>query len=279
MITHLNKWLLAALALALFIAPAWGDAKALRERLREIRKAWPKASKCERIEFLAELRGESENSVDDFLIEVLEKDADFDTASEAARTLVFHKVAKDAKDLMRTFGRVKEPERRAACLRWLGRYGGEAPLVQLKDVAITDDGSAAAAAQALAETGSPDALKHLETVASISKSSEARKWATAGLLALGDKRGLDPLAKLANIEDASFAAHFTIGGELERDALREVLKFAAKKVNLGIGVRPSKGVRQGEFALRLGFGRRCTVAHPTGNQIQPQFAARIIARC
>jgi hypothetical protein len=238
MIIHLNKWLLAALVLALFIAPAFGDAKAQRERLREIKKAWPKAPKSERLEYLGELRGESENSVDDFLISVVESDADFDTASEAARTLVFHKVAKDAKDLVRVFNKVKEPQRRAACLRWLGRYGGEAPLTQLKDIAIGEDGSAPAAAQALADAGTVEALKHLETVASVSKSMEARKFACAGLLALADKRGIEPLGKLANIEDASFAAHFAIGGALETDALKEVLKFARKVVNLGIGVRP-----------------------------------------
>ncbi len=238
MITHLNRWLFVTLVLALFVAPAWGDAKALRERLREIKKAWPKASKCERLEFLTELRGESENSVDDYLLSIVETETDVDTAGEAARTLVFHKVAKDAKDLVRVFNKVKEPQRRAACLRWLGRYGGEAPLVQLKDIAITDDGSAPAAAQALADAGTADALKHLDTVASISKSMEARKYACAGLLALADKRGIEPLGKLANIEDASFAAHFAIGGMLEMDALKEVLKFAQKKVNLGIGVRP-----------------------------------------
>jgi hypothetical protein len=238
MISHLNKWLIALAALALLLAPIQGDSKAVRERLREIKKAWPKAPKSERLEFLSELRGEGENSVDDFLLSVLDSEADFDTASEAARVLVAHKQPKDSKDLLRSFAKAKEPLRRAACLRWLGRYGAEAPLTQLKEIAITDDGSAPAAAQALAEAGTTDALKHLDTVASISKNAEARKWGTAGLLALGDKRGLDPLGRLANIEDASFAAHFAIGGELERDALREVLKFAAKRVNLGVGVRP-----------------------------------------
>ncbi|MBP9892525.1 MAG: HEAT repeat domain-containing protein [Planctomycetes bacterium] len=238
MIVHLNKWLLGLVALALLCLPTAADSKAARERLREIKKAWPKAPKSERLEFLSELRVESENSVDDFLLSVLDSESDFDTAGEAARMLVAHKVAKDAKDLLRSYTKAKEPLRRAACLRWLGRYGAEAPLTQLKDIAITDDGSAPAAAQALAEAGTTEALKHLETVASISKNAEARKWGTAGLLALGDKRGLDPLGKLANIEDASFAAHFAIGGELERDALREVLTFAAKRVNLGVGVRP-----------------------------------------
>ncbi|MCC6150161.1 MAG: HEAT repeat domain-containing protein [Planctomycetes bacterium] len=238
MITHLNKWLIALAVLVALLVPAQGDSKATRERLREIKKAWPKAPKSERMEFLSELRGEGENSVDDFLLSVLDSEADFDTASEAARVLVAHKQPKDAKDLLRSYTRAKEPLRRAACLRWLGRYGADAPLTQLKDIAITDDGSAPAAAQALAEAGTTDALKHLDTVASISKNAEARKWGTAGLLALADKRGLDPLGKLANIEDASFAAHFAIGGALETDALREVLKFATKRVNLGVGVRP-----------------------------------------
>lgn len=238
MIIHLNKWLIGLVAMALLCIPANGDAKAMRDRLRDIKKAWPKAPKSERLEFLSELRGESENSVDDFLLAVLDAEADLDTASEAARALVAHKVSKDAKNLLRSYSKAKEPLRRAACLRWLGRYGAEAPVAQLKDVAITDDGSAPAAAQALAEAATPDALKHLETVASISKSAEARKWACAGLLTAGDKRGLEPLGKLASIEDAAFAAHFAVGGALETDALREVLKFAAKRVNLGVGVRP-----------------------------------------
>lgn len=238
MITHLNKWLIALIALSLVGMSVSGDAKALRERLRDIKKAWPKAPKSERLEFLAELRAESENSVDDFLLSVLDTEADPDTASEAARALVAHKVAKDAKNLLRSYSKAKEPLRRAACLRWLGRYGAEAPLAQLKEVAITDDGSAPAATQALAEAATPEALKHLETIASISKSAEARRLACAGLLTLGDKRGLDPLGKLASIEDAAFAAHFAVGGALETDALREVLKFATKRVSLGVGVRP-----------------------------------------
>ncbi len=239
--TLTTKWVrLFALLLCLLLGAqaAVADAKALKDRLKDIKKAWPKAPKSERLEWLTELGLESERTVDDFLLELVEKEADFDTAGEAAKALVAHKFAKDGKDLLKLYNRCKEPQRRAACVRWLGGYGVEAPLRELKDVALTDDGSAPAAALALIDAGGPEALKQLDTVSQISKSTDARRLAVGGLLKYGDRRGIDGLSKLAGIEDASFAAHYAVGGALETDALSEVLKFAKKRVNLGVGVRP-----------------------------------------
>ncbi len=226
----------------------WAESKPIKERLRDIKKAWTKAPRNERLEFLLELSFEAERTVDDFLLDTVEKDLDFDTASEAARCLVMHKNPKDSKDLTKLYNRCKEPQRRSACVRWLGKYGPDAPVGELKGVAISEDASAAAAAQALIDAASSEALKHLDTVAQISKNADARKIAVGGLLKAADKRGLDGISKLTNIEDASFAAHYAIGGELETDSLLEVLKFARKTVNLGIGVRPHLF---GSFLVRL----------------------------
>lgn len=216
-----------------------GDAaKAAKARVREIKKDWKKHSKAEKLPLIAELGRLPESSVADFLQDVIADEADDDTATLAARALARHAEPANVKDLLKLYGRATTPTRKAAIVRWLGQYGDKAPLSDLKKMSLTEDAVAEAAVMALADLNTPEGWSALDTVAQTGKYPPARRVASQRLLAAGDKRGVDAIAKLGNLEDAAFAAHAAIGTALETDAVKQVLGLARTAPALKPGERP-----------------------------------------
>lgn len=214
------------------------QAKAAKERLKEIKKDWKKADTATRMSRVRELARLPERTVGIFLIDVVDDDASDDVALVAAWALVYHNEPGDARELTKSFNKAKTPGRRAACVRWLGQYGAEAPLKELRKIALDGDGSAEAATHAIADIKSDDAWNAIEAVAQSGKLPEARRTAMARLLAAGDKRGVETMASSANLEDAAWAAHYAIGTPLETEALTQVLEFAKRPLKLAAGKRP-----------------------------------------
>ncbi|MCA8916015.1 MAG: hypothetical protein KDB90_11430 [Planctomycetes bacterium] len=215
------------------------EAKAAKDRLKDIKKEWKKASKADKLPLLRELARLPERTVANFLRDVVDDDGDDGVASIAAWALVHHGEADDARDLTKSFNKAKTPERRAACIRWLGLYGPDAPLKELRKFALDSDACAEAATQAVADIDSDEAWDAVEAIAQTAKLPAARKAAVARLIRAGDKRGVATLADCADIEDAAWAAHFAIGTDLETDALKQVLEFAAKPYRAKNGGRPN----------------------------------------
>lgn len=214
------------------------DAKPAKERVKDAKRDWKKASKAQKFEILLGLQRYPEAGVTSFLEDAIKDEADDEVALVAAWVMVKHAEPDDIKLLLRLYGRAKTPERRAATLRWLGRYGADAPLKELKRAAEDKDGCASAATEAIAEIATPEAMTALEAVATGGTNADARRVALSRLLAKGDSRGVDALGNAGNLEDAAQAAHFAIGTELETTALKKVLEFARKGMKLAPGVRP-----------------------------------------
>jgi hypothetical protein len=204
------------------------EAKAAKERLRDVKKAWKDATKADKYKLLAGLGRWPESSVSRFLLDTVQDDADDEVASWAALALTHHNDPGDHKSLGKLFSKVKTQERRAACIRWLGRYEQDAPIKLLEQVALGDDASAEAAVLAAgdARTEAGDAV--LAAAATRGKGAAARVRATALLLSRGDDRGIEGLKSATTLEDASRAAHAAVGTELETDAIKEVLAHAGK---------------------------------------------------
>ncbi|MCB9892879.1 MAG: hypothetical protein H6839_00350 [Planctomycetes bacterium] len=215
------------------------EAKAAKDRLKDIKKEWKKASKADKLPMLRELSRLPERTVSSFLQDVVDDDEDDGVASVAAWALVRHGEPDDARDLTKSFNKAKTPERRAACIRWLGLYGPDAPLKELRKIALDSDACAEAATQAVADIASDEAWDAVEAIAQSAKLPAARKAAVARLIKAGDKRGVATLADCADIEDAAWAAHYAVGTELETDALKQVLEFAAKPYRPKAGGRPN----------------------------------------
>lgn len=241
---RLLSMLLVAAMLVVLPAPAGADkldgeqAKAAKERLKEIKKDWKKADKATRMSRVRELARLPERTVGSFLVDVLDDDESDDVALAAAWALVYHNDPADARTLTKSFNKAKTPGRRAACVRWLGLYGAEAPLKELRKIALDADASAEAATHAIADIKSDDAWNAIEAVAQSAKLPEARRTAMARLLAAGDKRGVETMSGSANLEDAAWAAHFAIGTPLETEALKQVLEFAKRPFKVAAGKRP-----------------------------------------
>lgn len=220
------------IAAALLCAPAFAqklrgdDARQARDHLRNVRRDWSTAPKSEKYRLILSLQRWPESSVTRFLLELIEKETDDDVASWAARCIARHNDTDDQRALLRAFSRAGTPERRAACVRWLGLYGKDAPLAELEKAAMSDDGSAEAAVRAAADVGSDGALVLLENAARQSKLPEARVAACALLLGVGDERGVDALSAMPTLEHAARAAHAAVGSGLETDALLVVLERA-----------------------------------------------------
>ena len=214
------------------------EAKAAKDRLKDIKKEWKKASKADKLPMLRELARLPERTVSNFLQDAVDDEPDDRVASVAAWALVRHGDPDNARDLTKSFNKAKTPERRAACIRWLGLYGADAPLKDLRKLAGEADASAEAAALALADIDSPEAWDALAAVAQDARLPAARNAAISKLLAHGDKRGLDGIKLCANIEDAASAAHVAIGTDFETDALNQVLEFAGKPWRGANGKRP-----------------------------------------
>lgn len=237
--------LLSAAFVATPAAPVQGadtlkgdEAKDAKSRLREVKRAWKKASKAEKLVFLRELARLPEKSVGHFLEDVVEDDEDDFVAERAAWALVRHGDPEDGEELVKIFKKSKTPERRAACLRWLGQFGEEAPIKDLKKFAYDEDDSAAAAVKAFADINDEAAWTEVDGVAQAGENPGARRTACALLLEKGDKRGIEALAKFTNLEDAAWAAHFAVETPLETDALKQVLEIAKKPIRIKSGKRP-----------------------------------------
>jgi hypothetical protein len=214
------------------------DAKAAKDRLKEVKREWKKAGKPEKLILLHELSRYPEKTVGRFLEGVVADEDDDRVASRAAWALVRHGDPKDGDSLVKLIRKAATPERRAACLRWLGLYGDEAPLKDLRKFALDKDDSAEAALRAIADIGSEDAWKATDEVAQGGANDGARRTACALLLERADRRGLEALVKFTQLEDAAWVAHFAVGNELETDALKHVLEAARKSPRVAAGKRP-----------------------------------------
>lgn len=214
------------------------EAKDAKVRLRELKRDWKKASKADKIVILNELSRLPEKTVGNFLEDVVQDDEDDSVAAHAAWALVRHGDPDDADELMKAYKKAKNAGRRGAALRWLGLYGENAPLKDLREIALGQDPSGEFAARAIADIGSQSAWDELEAIAKSSKLPEARRVAVAALLKHGDKRGVECLSNSANLEDAAWAAHFSVGTALETDALKQVLEIAKRPYKLAAGKRP-----------------------------------------
>ena len=214
------------------------EAKEAKKRLRDIKREWKKADKAQKLVLLRELSRLPEKSVGNFLEDVVEDDEDDFVAERAAWALVKHGDPEDGEELVKIHRKADTPERRAACLRWLGQYGEEAPLKDLKKHAYDEDGSAEAAVKAYADIDTEDAWTEIDGVAQIGKNSNARRTACALMLAKGDSRGVEALAKFTDLEDAAWAAHFAIDTDQETAALEQVLQLAKKPFRGKPGKRP-----------------------------------------
>ncbi|MCC6575618.1 MAG: hypothetical protein IT462_17700 [Planctomycetes bacterium] len=224
-----------------------GDAiKHARDRLKEVKKAWPGYTKAEKLPLLNELSALNENSVGDFLLDCVAKEADADTASEAARALARHGNKSDAAALIKAFNAAKEPARKAACLRWLGKFGEDAPDAQLLQVALGADAWGEAAVLALDDTRAEKSAGWLDKVATDSKSPESRCAACACLITRGDMNGVRGLSNLDTLERVAQAANAAAGGPLEADAVERLIDFAKRGQKFPAGVRPHN------FAALLG---------------------------
>ncbi|MBX3459357.1 MAG: hypothetical protein KF696_05215 [Planctomycetes bacterium] len=204
------------------------EAKVAKERLREVKKDWKGASKADKYRLIQILARQPENTVTKFLLEVVDGDADDAVASWAARAVVNHGDASDHKELLKSFNKAKTPERRAACVRWLGGYGEATPFKQLEKLTLEDEASAEAAVHACADAKCDAGWAVVDMAAQKARHAGARSTACARLLSAGDKRGIAGIAATANVEDAARAAHAAIGGPLEVDAVKAVLEHAKK---------------------------------------------------
>lgn len=215
------------------------DAKDAKERLKDVKKSWKTATKADKLVLLRTLERLPEKTVGHFLEDVIADDADDLVAERAAFALARHGDPKDAGELDKLFKKAKTPGRRAACVRWLGMFGVDAPLKDLKKYALHEDESAEAAVLALADINTDDAWNAVDAAAQSAKQLLARRAAIARLLARPDSRGIEALAGSAGLEEAAWAAHFAIGKDNETAALKKVLEFAAKPMKATPGARPN----------------------------------------
>jgi HEAT repeat protein len=214
------------------------EAKDAKDRLKDVKKNWKTATKADKLVLLRSLERLPEKTVGHFLEDVIADDPDDLVAERAAWALVRHGDPEDGEELHKLFKKATTPGRKAACLRWLGRYADKAPVKDLRKYALDEDASAEAATLALADINTDEAWNTIEVIAQTSKQPLARRTAVARLLARPDKRGVDALGSSPDLEEAAWAAHFAIGNELETDALKKVLEFTAKTLKLTPGKRP-----------------------------------------
>ncbi|MBX3475493.1 MAG: VWA domain-containing protein [Planctomycetes bacterium] len=238
------RLLLTLLLLLVPFAPALSQkldgeaAKAAKARVREIKKDWKKHTKAQKLPLLTELGRLPESSVSDFLQEVIQTEADDDTAGFAARELARHGDPADAKDLLKLVGRAQTPARKAVIVRWLGQYSDKATVNELRKLAMGDDVVAESAVLALCDINTPDCWSTVDAVAQTGKNGPARRAAAFRMIAAGDKRGVDAIEKLAGLEDAAGAAHAAVGTDLETAAVKQVLVHARKPLAMKPGERP-----------------------------------------
>lgn len=217
-----------------------------RKRLREIRRAWDDADRAMKLTYLRELARYPDRSVGRFLDDVMtEPDVHDDVASQAAWALGRHGDPDDFDVLDKAYTRAGTAERRAAIARWMGMFGEEAALDDLRRIAVGDDASARAAVLALRDLDSEPARDAVAVCARAGKYSDASRLATRLLLGWGDERGLEGLESAGDLADAALAAHAAIGTELETSALRIVLNHARK------APAPADDKRPHEFASLL----------------------------
>lgn len=213
------------------------EAKDAKNRLKDIKREWKKAGKADKLQYLRELSRLPEKTVGGFLEDVVADDEDDTVAERAAWALVKHGDPEDGEELVKIFKKARTPERRAACLRWLGLYGEGAPLKDLKKFAYDADASAIAAVKAFADINTDAAWTEVDGVAQAGENPGARRTAGSLLLAKGDARGLEALKKIGEVEDAAWVAHFAVGTAQETDALKLVLEAAKKPARLAPGKR------------------------------------------
>jgi hypothetical protein len=223
------------------------DAREARNALRDIRREWRTAHKAEKYDLLQRLIRWPENSVTGFLESVASGEDDDDVASWAVYVIARHNDPGDIRNLIRLYQRARTPERQGAIVRWLGLYGEEAPIEQLKQIAMEDTAVARPATHAIADAETDAAWAALADVAASSANRWARRAAAARLLNAGHEYGIKALETVQGLEDAAFAANYCAGTELETPALLEVIKHA-KTARLPRGERPHYF---GSFLARL----------------------------
>lgn len=232
--THRMMRFLLLLTLLLLPLGAFGHAERLegdaardaKKRARQIKKDWKNASKAEKLVLLKVLARLPERTVGKLLEDYVEDEEDIDTASMAALAWVEHGEADDADDLLKIYKKAKDPTRKAAAIRWLGRYGENAPLKDLGKAAMEKDASSIAAVRALADAGDYDGVALAAEAAGFDL---ARSEAVGLLLAHDDERGVEFLAKIREVEEAARVAHYAIATDLETKALEQVLTIARGK--------------------------------------------------
>src|SRR5688572_24622165 len=127
------------------------EAKDAKDRLKDVKKNWKTATKADKLVLLRSLERLPEKTVGHFLEDVIADDPDDLVAERAAWALVRHGDPEDGEELHKLFKKATTPGRKAACLRWLGRYADKAPVKDLRKYALDEDASAEAATLALAD--------------------------------------------------------------------------------------------------------------------------------
>jgi hypothetical protein len=242
-----TRWLAAVTCLALLaaaFAPVHGerlrgeDAREARNHLREVRRLWPSLHAAARREQLTLLARMPEQSVGKFLEELLTSEQHEAVLSGAAWALVRHGDSGDIRTLLRLHGRARTDAQRSACVRWLGLYGRDAPVADLRRIALGRDDSASAALYALWDAKPASLAEDVAEIGEKSANEAARRAAVGWLLEQGHERGLVMLRAVNNLEAASRLAHHAVGGALETAALGHVLRRVQDGTVLRDGERP-----------------------------------------
>ncbi|MEE9312179.1 MAG: hypothetical protein V3V10_07165 [Planctomycetota bacterium] len=202
------------------------DAKAAKSRLKEVKKSWKRATAADKILHMKRITRENEKTVAKWLLDVVEDDESDVVAGRATKIIAGWDEEADVKKLIKIYNKVKEPSRRAAILRWLGRFDANAPLSELKKIGMTKDESAVTAIRALVDVDISETWTFVYLIAKGSRNPQARIDATAYLLANDDERGIEVLESFKTVEAAAEAAHAAIGGDSEVAAVRIVAKLA-----------------------------------------------------
>ncbi|MHC4839754.1 MAG: HEAT repeat domain-containing protein, partial [Planctomycetota bacterium] len=204
------------------------DAKAAKARLKEVKKDWKRATAAEKLIKLKRIKRENEKSVAKWLLDVVEDDDSDVVAARATLILAGWDEESDIKSLVKIYNKAKDPSRRAAILRWFGKFDSNAPLVELKKIGMTKDDSAVTATHALADVDITETWTFVFLIGQGSSNPKARIAAARHLLAVGDERGLEVLDDFRKVEEAAEAAHAAIGTGLEVEAVKRVAKLSAK---------------------------------------------------
>lgn len=203
------------------------EAKSAKKRLKDVKKEWKKATSADKILLLGRLSRENERTVSKWLLDVIEDDESDTVASRAAKTMSAWDEEDDVKKLIKVYNKVKEPSRRTAILRWLGRFESSSPLVELRKIGMTKDASAVAAVHALADVDIVETWDFISSIGKGSRNLDARIAATIHLFNKSDNCSLEALAKLKTLESAAEAAHAAIGTEYEVEAIKLVMRLSS----------------------------------------------------